>query len=263
MNDSPLEHEAMPANGGTSGALRQSAQSQTARRNLLRRGGIAAAATVAGLTLLDQRRAEAATGGPFTLGQANDANATTELHTTTNGATLVPLFRVNGAQLSGTSTSMIVDGPGSLRGIALQVNGNSGGTGIIASAANGATGTVGLALAASGSNGANAIDASSDKGTGVAASSTSGKGVIGSSTSNTGVAGNSVAGAGVAGTSAKGAGVTGKGRRGGVFSGGLADLQLVPQPSLHPASGQAGDLFVDKAHHLWFCHGGASWTKLA
>ena len=214
---------------------------------------VVAAATVGGLTLLDQRRAEAATGGNFVLGQANDANATTELHTTTNGATLVPLFRVNGGALSGTSTSMIVDGPGALRGIALQVNGNSGGTGIITTAATGTSGTVGLALAAGGSNGADAIHAGSDKGTGVVASSTSGKGVAGSSHSSTGVAG----------TSSTGDGVTGKGRRGGVFTGASADIQLTPHAGSHPRLGMKGDLFVDHNTHLWFCRGGHTWVLLA
>src|SRR5262252_7375749 len=137
MNDSPIEQDAAQVNGGTSGALRQTAQNNTARRNLLRRGGIVAAATVAGLTVLDQRRAEAATGGNFVLGNNNDANAITELNVTTPGTTLNPLFRVNGASLSGTSTTMIVDGPGSVAGKALVVNGNTGGTGIIASARTG------------------------------------------------------------------------------------------------------------------------------
>jgi hypothetical protein len=274
MSDNPIEQDPVAANGGTSGALRQTAQHQTARRNLLRRGGVVAAATVAGLTVLEARRAEAATGGNFVLGQTNDAGATTELHSTTNGATLVPLFRVNGASLSGTSTTMIVDGPGSVAGIAMRVNGNSGGTGIITTAATGASGTVGLALSASGSNGANAIDASSDKGTAVAAASTSGKGITGNSTSNTGVAGTSVAGAGVnghsssnfgvLGTSVKNAGMRGAGTRGGIFSGPLAQVQLVPGTAAsHPASGAAGDLYVDKSHRLWFCRGGASWKQLA
>ena len=220
---------------------------------MLQRAGVVAAATVGGLTLLDQRRAEAATGGSFILGQSNDANATTELHTTTNGATLVPLFRVNGSHLSGTSTSMIVDGPGSLRGIALQVNGNAGGTGIITTAANGPSGTVGLALAAGGSNGADAIHAGSDKGTGVVGSSTSGKGVTGASKTNTGVAG----------TSSTGDGVTGNGKRGGVFTGSLAAINLAPHSGSHPHLGFKGDLFVDHNTHLWFCRGGATWVRLA
>jgi len=210
---------------------------------MLRRGGVVAAASVAGLTLLDQRRAEASTWGNFILGQSNDANATTELHSTTNGATLVPLFRVNGGSLSGTSTTMIVDGPGSIQGLALQVNGNTGGTGIRTSAANGASGTVGLALGAAGSGGADAINASSDHGRGVAASSGSGTGV--------------------AGTSSTGAGVTGSGRHGGVFTGTSANIQLTAHKGLHPKFGFVGDLFVDKNHHLWFCRGGRTWVRLA
>ena len=160
------------ANGSTSGLLRQAAQQRTgstSRRNMLRRGGVVAASAV-GLTLLEQRRAEAITGGNFTLGVANDANNTTQLHVTTPGTKLVPLFHVDGSGLSGTSTAMVVDGPGAVIGIALKVNGNSGGTGIITSAATTSGGTVGLALAASGSNGADAIHASSDKGKGISAS---------------------------------------------------------------------------------------------
>jgi hypothetical protein len=252
MDASQNESAAMPANGGTSGALREATLARTSRRNMLRRGGVAAAATVAGLTLLDQRRAEAATGDPFTLGQANNANATTSLAITA-AATLVPLFHVSAAGLSGSSTTMIVDGPGSVAGLALQVNGNSGGTGIKTSAATGPSGTVGLALAAAGTNGANAIDASSDKGIGVAASSTTGPGVTGASHSN----------AGVAGSSATGSGVTGKGRVGGIFNGSVADLRLIPQAGAHPAHGTKGDLFVDQNVHLWFCRGGAVWVRLA
>lgn len=231
-----------PVTGGTSGILRQTSQSRTSRRAMLRRGGVVAAASVASLTLLDQRRAEAATGGAFTLGQNNDANNTTQLHVSSNGTTLVPLFRVDGSGLSGTSTSMIVDGPGSLQGKALIVNGNSGGTGIITSAANGTGGTVGLALAAAGSNGADAIHASSDKGTAVSASSNSGRAV--SATSGTGT------------------GVTGKGKHGGVFTGTAAAIQLVPNAGTHPVHGTKGDMFVDHNVHLWFCRGGTTWVRL-
>jgi hypothetical protein len=220
---------------------------------MLRRGGVVAAASVAGLTLLDQRRAEAATGGTFTLGQNNDADNPTQLHVTSPGNTLVPLFHVDGTGLSGTSTSMIVDGPGSLQGIALRVNGNSGGTGIITSAANGPQGTTGLALAASGSNGADAIHAASDKGSAVAGSSTSGRAVTGTSHS----------GAGVVGTSATGTGVIGSGKRGGSFAGSAAAISLAPHAGSHPTSGTRGDLFVDHNTHLWFCRGGTAWVKLA
>jgi hypothetical protein len=132
---------------------------------------------------------------------------------------------------------------------------------------------------------------------GVAAS---GMGVYGSSSSNVGVYGDSqaanlpaVAGQSVTGTgtmgvsggdslpaatprtgvygyafqndsSAKGVyGEVPKGR-GVVAKGGVAQIRLVPSGSnTHPASGQAGDLFVDKSDRLWFCKGGSTWVKLA
>jgi hypothetical protein len=53
--------------------------------------------------------------------------------------------------------------------------------------------------------------------------------------------------------------------RGGMFSGGAAQLRLVPGASV-PASGQTGDLFVDSAGHLHYCKAGgstATWVKLA
>jgi hypothetical protein len=263
MDESQNEHSAAPANGGTTGALREAAQARTSRRNMLRRGGVAAVATVAGLTLLDQRRAEAATGGNFLLGEANTADATTSLAVTTNGTLLNPLFHVSAAGLTGTSTTMVVDGPGAPAGRALVVNGNGGGTGIITSAATTNVGTVGLALAASGSNGADAIHAASDKGSAIVATSTTGRGVLAKSTSNAGVSGGSATGAGVAGTSGTGAGVTGKGHIGGLFNGSVANLRLIPQAGAHPASGGKGDLFVDHNAHLWFCRGGTTWVKLA
>jgi hypothetical protein len=209
MNDNQNDEARDADNGGTSGLLRQSAQARTSRRNLLRRGSVAAVASVAGLTVLDQHRAEAVTGDALVLGSTNDADNPTQLHVTTAAITLVPLFHIDGTGLSGTSTSMIVDGPGSPQGIALEVNASAGGTGIKTSAAKDPQGTTGLALAASGSNGADAIHASSDKGAGVAAASTSGRGVTGTSGSNTGVAGASTSGKGVTGTSGSNTGVAG------------------------------------------------------
>ncbi len=228
-----LQQEPATGDGGSSSLARQAAEARASRRHMLQRAGVVAAATVGGLTLLDQRRAEAATGGNFILGQSNDANNTTELSVTTNGTTLNPLFRVNGGGLSGTSTSMIVDGPGAVAGIALRVNGNTGGTGIITTAATSKAGTIGLALAAGGSNGADGIHGSSDKGTGVVASSKSGDGVKGS------------------------------GKRGGVFAGTSAAIQLTPHSGSHPHLGMKGDLFVDHNTHLWFCRGGHTWVRLA
>ena len=47
------------------------------------------------------------------------------------------------------------------------------------------------------------------------------------------------------------------------FVGKKAQVNLQPSAAAtHPASGQAGDLFVDKNHRLWFCKG-ATWKQLA
>ena len=63
-------------------------------------------------------------------------------------------------------------------------------------------------------------------------------------------------GSGVFAISAKGAG--------GKFQGKTAQIQLVPSTSTtHPASGSAGQLFVDASNRLWFCKGGTNWHQLA
>jgi hypothetical protein len=82
----------------------------------------------------------------------------------------------------------------------------------------------------------------------------------------------SVANAKSAATAAKGvtvgsgAGLEGSSRlgTGGIFTGKTAQIQLVPSiAAAHPASGVAGQLFVDKSNHLWFCRGGTDWQQLA
>jgi hypothetical protein len=51
---------------------------------------------------------------------------------------------------------------------------------------------------------------------------------------------------------------------GATFAGKAAQVQLVPSSdSGHPSSGQAGQLFVDRASRLWFCRGGSDWQQLA
>ncbi len=52
--------------------------------------------------------------------------------------------------------------------------------------------------------------------------------------------------------------------RGGLFAGQLAQLRMTPSTAVsHPASGAAGDFFVDKSGRLWFCKGGTIWKQLA
>jgi len=63
-------------------------------------------------------------------------------------------------------------------------------------------------------------------------------------------------GAGVEGQSVYGVG--------GRFAGKTAQVHLVPAAaSTHPESGEAGQLFVDKANRLWYCRGGRDWSRLA
>jgi hypothetical protein len=232
------------ANGGTSGLLRQAALARTSRRAMLRRGGLLAAASVAGASLLDQHQAEAATAEPFTLGEANDANITTSLAVSpaNAGSTLVPLFLLDGTGLSSTSTTLIVTGSAGAKSTAALIQNSGGGVGLEVTSGS-AKGAVGQAISASGTGSAG--------------------GVKGTSGSGTGVVGSSGSGTGVAGTSSSGDGVTGSGTRGGVFTGRDSQVRLTPSTGFHPRSGSAGDLFVDKDHHLWFCPGGTTWVKLA
>lgn len=52
--------------------------------------------------------------------------------------------------------------------------------------------------------------------------------------------------------------------RGAVLISNIAQLRLQPSTlGSHPASGQAGDLFVDASKRLWFCKGGTVWKQLA
>jgi hypothetical protein len=69
--------------------------------------------------------------------------------------------------------------------------------------------------------------------------------------------------------SGTGSGVRGKSTagRGGVFSGGPAQVQLVPGTGAsHPKDGKTGDLYADKTGRLWFCKKGgttATWHQIA
>ena len=90
-----------------------------------------------------------------------------------------------------------------------------------------------------------------------------------------GVAGSSQYGSGVYGVGQSSTGVTGEGPvvgirglssagRGAVLSGGAAALRLLPSAAAsHPGTGRRGDLFLDRAGRLWYCSGGAAWTRLA
>jgi hypothetical protein len=116
-----------------------------------------------------------------------------------------------------------------------------------------------------------------------------GNGTGGPGTTDTGVFGFSPSGNGhgVVGVNSaavprarSGAGVLGKGQdglvgvrgmsdsgRGGVFSGGAAQVRLLPGSApTHPRSGMRGDLYADTHGRLWFCKTGgakAAWHQVA
>ena len=51
--------------------------------------------------------------------------------------------------------------------------------------------------------------------------------------------------------------------RGGRFNGKKAQLKLDPSAAAtHPATGDAGDIFLDKSKRLWLCKGGTTWVRL-
>jgi hypothetical protein len=68
----------------------------------------------------------------------------------------------------------------------------------------------------------------------------------------------------------QGFGATGVNAEGGTIgltaSGTAAQVRLIPGTgSTHPASGQAGDLYVDASGRLWYCRkaGTAGWHQIA
>jgi hypothetical protein len=190
-----------PGDGTASERLRGvEAATVVSRRGVLWRTGLATVAGAAALTALDERRADAATGGNFILGQSNSATSTTEL-----SATASPILQLDGGSLGATGTTLVVNAP--IGGAGLFVSGSS------------TTSTTGLAINASGTGTATGVFGSSGSGTGVSGSSTSGTGVNGGSGTGSGVRGTSTSGTGMAGLSTSGAGVTGASTSGTGVSG--------------------------------------------
>jgi hypothetical protein len=159
--------------------------------------------------------------------------------------------------------------------------GSTSGTGVSASSSTGtallASSTLGNAILATSGGTGYALSASSDKASAISA--------LNHSAAHAAIFGESLGGSpGVYGTSGPGGapspktGVFGfanqdatavgiKGQspkgRGGVFSGGKAQVRLVPSSaSTHPNSGAKGDLFVDNSGRLWF-YNGAVWKQVS
>lgn len=263
------------------------------RRTILT-GAVGALAGAAAATLSGAQRVFAA-GDDGSVIHVGDNYADVQSTTTlTNATNSKPVFVAaghgTGPGLMGTSpdsygvsgvsqTSVGVDG---LSGAGVGVHGlSSTAAGVYGYSYNG-EGTVGSSNAGIGvagfSNMANGVEGRAANAVGVAGYSNFGPGLYGETKSSTAVVGYSSTGnglpanpptTGVYGFADKDAGAVGvRGRsptgRGGVFNGTLAQIRLGPSgASSHPASGQAGDFFVDKSHRLWFCKGGTSWKQVA
>jgi hypothetical protein len=194
------EHPTRAGDGTASVRLRDLEGTTVAsRRGVLWKTGLATVAGAVALTALDERRADAATGGNFVLGNNNSATSVTEL-----SGNASPVMQVDGSGLGATGTTLVVNGP-------------SGGAGLFVAGAS-TTSTTGLAINATGAGSANGVFGGSGSGTGVSGASTSGTGVNGGSTSGTGVNGTSASSTGVAGTSTSGTGVSAKSTTGTALS---------------------------------------------
>ena len=158
---------------------------------------------------------------------------------------------------AGTGTGVLAQSAGGTGLIA------QGGTGIGVSASGASVGVAASGGFGVSASGATAVVATGQGASGVALSATA------NSTKPAVNSANAGAGAGVLGTSVGGPGVRGASTtaRGGVFSGGPAQVQLVPGTGAsHPKGGKRGDLYADNTGRLWFCKKSgttATWHQIA
>lgn len=242
-------------------------------RRALLAGGVA----VAGIALLKADPAAAVTGN-MQYGAPNDAGASeTSLTSSNSTSTLAVLTTAaNGSAVyaevsqtgnpsqaveaitygTGHAVSATVDNPASLNAAFGGLHNGVAPTATMIQS-NAASSQPAVYGATAGS-GPGVFGSSYGTGPGVKGSSTHGAPGMRGQNSSTGPgvhAVNTGTGVGVWGTSAT--------SRGGWFSGGAAQVRLVPADGAHPAAGLAGDLFVDSAKRLWFCKGGANWVQVA
>jgi hypothetical protein len=260
------------------------------RRGLLLRAGagVAAAgaaavgASVASLAHAAPVLAAGDDGKPILVGGGYpDAHSITTLssddgavpYTLVVGGLITALYATGGLQ--GMIGDVTTDVGGSGRGVGVQGRSTSG-AGVAGRSTSGVgvdgasesnVGVAGVASAPSGATIGVAGESDSSAGVGVRGhAANDALGVYGYSGGDappagpvkTGVLGRAdqdAASVGVRGSSASG--------RGGVFAGRAAQVRLTPSSAAsHPASGQAGDLFVDRSGRLWLCKGRTRWMLL-
>jgi hypothetical protein len=230
------------------------------RRGVLRLGGVAAAIGASSVLLRPQ--AAGATTGAMQFGQQNDAggdstglassNITGTLQVSNGSGAPAVLLRSSGAALVANGA----DDAG-----VLGITGGAG-AGVLGRADVG-TGPAVRAEIDSQAATADALDAAQNgKGSALHAHTKGTGSAVLAAIENTASRAPAVraqtagSGTGLSASSAQGIGAK--------FAGKTAPILLVPSsaPS-HPASGAAGELFVDHANRLWFCKGGTNWRQLA
>jgi hypothetical protein len=253
------------------------------RRGLLRLGGVAAAVG-AGSVLIRPGTAGAAAGDPINQGQDHNAGATrTSLTSSVATETMLVQNSGNGGALTAEITADPApgDGPAAIFGSGVH------GGGVVGATTGSGPGVGGVGGVATGPGVVAAVfddDAAGlalevgHLGTGTATythieNPTNANRAMWAQTVGTGNAvygrilhTNSTAAAVAGTTDGKGPGINGTsaGGVGGRFTGKTAQVQLVPTTaSTHPASGSAGQLYVDRSKRLWYCKGGTSWKQLA
>jgi hypothetical protein len=174
-----------PARGGGDNARVEREINGHSRRDLLRLAG-AAVAGAAGSVALQAIPAAAASGGALTLGQVNDANATTQLHPSP-ASSPNPLFRVDGTAATGGDAITAQAGSGlASTGVVGTAGGGDNSNGVVGNAGAGASSTGVLGNAGAGATSAGVI--------GQAGPALSSAGVVGITTGSIGVFGQATTG---------------------------------------------------------------------
>jgi hypothetical protein len=233
------------------------------RRRMLKGAGLAAAAGAAALVVTGRATPAGAINPTLTLDQSNNIIANTTLTWTGSAGAARCLFLVNDTELAPSSSTFEC-------AIGGWAGGNTGATTTVGvygySETGGGEGVIGMGdtgvhgQSYFGSAGMHAEGMTGPARGLVAQAHGTGQALWAqidnvSNTKDSVRAETSGTGSGIYATSANGAG--------GKFAGKTANITLVPSTaSSHPASGSAGQLFVDASKRLWFCKGGTDWHQL-
>jgi hypothetical protein len=219
------------------------------RRELLRLAG-AAVAGAAGSVALQTIPASAINGGNLVLGQANDANATTDLHPTTTTPS-TPLFHIDASAASNGAVGLMVAGANNADAAVVQGSGTGSGLSATSPLGNAVSGQAGGGATSNGVAGTAGAGVSSYGVVGTAGAGLTSIGVVGNAgpgNASAGVIGNAggaLSSAGVVGAASVGYGVFGQASTGiDMIAGGNGRLAQVPfslggagAPSMTPGAG--------------------------